>query len=95
MPRTIIPDADQIFQGIAVRGDHFSWNFGPPDQNFQNFRDSSSERLHWLIHGVQRTKIMVEGFYIIKKKCLDIDFSLGYCYVPLFPNNYLDRLTPF
>ncbi len=43
--RTIIPRTDQKFQGIVIRGDRFSWNFGPPDQIFagQNFRDSTSE----------------------------------------------------
>ena len=31
---TIIPCPDQIFPGRMVWVDHFSWNFGPPDQFF-------------------------------------------------------------
>ena len=36
--RTISPQMDQHFQKIQSRRDHFSANFGPPDQNFQQIK---------------------------------------------------------
>jgi len=38
--RTIIPSPNQVFQGTVVRVDHFSWNFGPPDQFFHQTKIS-------------------------------------------------------
>ena len=34
------PSPDQIFRGKMIRADHFSWNFGPPDQFFRRTKIS-------------------------------------------------------
>jgi len=43
--RTVIPSLDQNFQGKMVQVDHYSWNFGPPDQFFR--RTKISVTVYW------------------------------------------------
>ena len=44
-PGPFFPSTDQIFLNILVRGDQFSWNFGPPDQNFRRTKISVTDLL--------------------------------------------------
>ena len=41
--QTVIPSPDQIFHGKMVRADHYSWNFGPPDQFFRRTKISVTD----------------------------------------------------